>query len=229
MFTNRQQAGALLAARLRNLYSSTGFDGTPVVVALPRGGVPVALEVAIALDCPLDVLVSKKIGAPGQEEMAIGAVTADGVVVLNEQLTRRLHISDRYINAHRAELASSTREREQRWREAAGMKAPADVRNRTVIVVDDGVATGMTAIAAERSLRNRGAGKIILAAPVIAYETMQRLENEYDAIVTIKAPFDFLAVGQFYTDFHQVPDQEVIEALHSAKHNGRSMVQAIPR
>ena len=225
MFTNRQQAGVLLAARLKNLYSSTGFDGTPVVVALPRGGVPVALEVAIALDCPMDVLVSKKIGAPGQEEMAIGAVTADGVVVLNDQLTRHLRVPDHYINSHRAELATSTRENEQAWRAAAGMKSPVDVRNRTVIVVDDGVATGMTAIAAERSLRNRGASKIILAAPVIAYETMQRLEKEYDAIVTVQAPFDFLAVGQFYADFHQVPDQEVIEALRSAKHNGRLTVQ----
>jgi len=204
-----------------DLYSTTGFDGTPVVVALPRGGVPVALEVSIALDCPLDVLVSKKIGAPGQEEMAIGAVTADGVAVLNEQLARYLQVSEKYISAHRAELANSTREREHEWREAAGMKSAADVRNRTVIVVDDGVATGMTAIASARSLRDRGASKVILASPVIAYRTMHRLENEFDSVVTIKAPFDFIAVGQFYADFHEVTDQEVIQALRSAKHNGR--------
>lgn len=209
MFATRADAGVQLAARLVPL----GLE-RPVVLALPRGGVPVAAEVAVALHAPLDVLLVRKLGAPMHSELAIGAVV-DGTppqTVLNDMLLQRLAVSERYIVQHRdAALA----EIERRRRLYCGNRSGIDVHGRTAIVVDDGVATGMTAQAALIALARQGAARRILATPVIAPETARMIEADGVDVVAVAEPEDFLAVGQFYRDFHQLEDDEVIAILHS--------------
>lgn len=219
MFTNRKQAGQLLAKRLLpELCKDSRFGPLQtVVVGLPRGGVPVARELCQAIDCPLDILVSKKIGALGQPELAIGAVSSDGVVVIDEQLSAYLKTVAGYIDSETRRLTGTTRDLEKHWSEAAGLKPRVDLKGKRVVVADDGVATGMTAVAAARSLRRRGAAEIILAAPVMSFEAYRMLKKEYDQVVTLGTPSDFGAVGQYYQDFHQVEESEVTEALRQAR------------
>jgi len=219
MFINRQQAGSLLAKEIANHIEQHGqFDKDhTVVLGLPRGGVPVALEIALALNCPLNVITSKKIGAPDQSELAVGAVTADGVVVIDEKLTEHLGISPVYIEKERDYLADKTKKLEQTVRRSAGLEVNVDLREKQVIVVDDGVATGMTAIAAARSLRGQGAKTIIFVTPVISRRAYFLLRQEYDQVIGLEIPEDFQAVGQFYIDFSQVNDGEVVSALTLAK------------
>ena len=220
MMTNRQQAGLLLSRQLvKAITKNVLLNGShTLVIALPRGGVLVAAEVALTLGCPLDILASKKIGAPGQPEFAIGAVTSDGTVVLDEPMAKYLQVPHFYLQAHQQQLIDKTREMEQSWRSAAGIFQPLDITNHRVIVVDDGVATGMTAMAAARSLRNRGTAELIFAAPVISCEALRLLEIEYDRVIALDVPSDFQSVGQFYDDFHQVTDDEVASALRKASH-----------
>jgi len=218
MFSNRQQAGALLAKKIADFIrrSNRINQSQIIVLALPRGGVPVALEIALAIGCPLNVLASKKIGAPDQKELAVGAVTSDGLVVVDEVLTRYLSIPASYIEKEKEYLINKTRQLEQRWRNSAGIDSKLDIGGKAVIVVDDGVATGMTAIAAGRSLRGQGASQVLLATPVIAANTLNRLSAEYDQIMVLESPVVFGSVGQFYLDFHQVEDLEVVQALAQA-------------
>lgn len=219
MFRDRQRAGFLLGRYLAEGFQKIeGFDPSKVVVvALPRGGVPVAAQIASALGCPLDVIVSKKIGAPTQPELALGAVTADGVSVVNRELIEYLQVSKAYLDSEKQWLATRTKALEEYWRRASGLIDPLHVRDRLVILVDDGIATGMTVIAAVRSLRARGAGPLILAAPVMSSSSYELLERECDYIVTLAVPPEFSAVGQYYADFHQVEDQEVIACLQQSK------------
>ena len=223
MFSNRQQAGILLAQKLTQLIKhSEQVDVTKtVVLALPRGGLPVALEIASALHCPLNIITSKKIGAPDQPELAIGAVTSDGLVVIDKALSSYLNISPAYLESKIEYLVTQTKSLEETWRKAAGMEISLDVRHKRVIVVDDGVATGMTAIAAARSLRQHDVAQLILATPVASQSAFNSLQKEYDQVVVLDMPVDFRAVGQFYTDFHQVQDVEVVEALKQMRNNSQ--------
>ncbi len=233
MFTDRRQAGLLLARRLLEELpkDSTRAPLETVVVGLPRGGVPVASQLSAALGSPLDILVSKKIGAPGQPELAIGAVTSDGIVVVDEQLSMYMRAVGSYIEGEKRRLTELTRDLERRWTEQAGLKPRVNLAGKRVIVVDDGVATGATAVAALRSVALRGAAEIIMAAPVMSLEAYYRLKPECHLVTTLSTPGDFGSVGQYYQDFHQVEDSEVIDILRQSREalsasSGKSNISA---
>jgi len=184
-----------------------------LVLGLPRGGVPVAAAVAEALGAPLDALVVRKLGVPGHEELALGAVAASGIRVLNERILASFDLSPVDVERVTAlELAEAER-RELQYR--GGRPFP-DVRGKTVIVVDDGVATGATLRAAVSVLRRAGAGRIIAAAPVASPESAAQLAQEADAFVCVISPEDFAAVGQWYEDFAPTPDSEVQAFLRAS-------------
>jgi putative phosphoribosyl transferase len=183
------------------------------VLALPRGGVPVAYEVALALDAPLDVLVVRKIGAPGHPELAIGAIASGGARVVNESVVDELGLNDESIaraaDAEKEELAR----RERTYR---GDRPPVDVEGRTVILVDDGLATGATMRAAALALRAQNPARVVVAVPVAAEQTCAELRDDVDEVVCALTPEPFLAVGAWYEDFSQTTDEEVRELLARA-------------
>jgi putative phosphoribosyl transferase len=206
-FKNRSEAGRLLAAAL-----AEHRQRAPIVLALPRGGVPVAAEVATALKAPLDLVLVRKIGVPGQPELAMGAVT-DGVapvIVRNTDVIRYAGVTEEEFNAVRDKELAEIERRRKHYLEG---RAPAVVSGRTVIVIDDGIATGATIRTALRALRARGPKELVLAVPVAAKETLEELREEADKIVCLEAPTWFQAVGAFYSDFRQVTDAEVVEIL----------------
>lgn len=206
MFDDRVEAGRALAKALaarKDLAES-------IVLALPRGGVPVAYEVAQALGRPLDVLVVRKLGLPSQPELAMGAIASGGVVVLNDDVVRYL--------GGRAEMLEDVKRREQaelerREREYRGDRAPLDVAGRDAILVDDGLATGATMDAAVRALRSAGARRVLVAVPVASGEARDRIAAVADEVVCLATPVFFSAVGQWYRDFGQTTDDEVRELL----------------
>ncbi|MCI0467570.1 MAG: phosphoribosyltransferase [Beijerinckiaceae bacterium] len=206
-FANRADAGRQLAGALARYK-----ELAPIVLALPRGGVPVAAEAAAALGAPLDLLLVRKIGVPNQPELAMGAV-ADGktpIVVRNEEIIRYAGVPDSEFDAVRdAELA----EIERRRRRYLGSRPPADMSGRTVIVIDDGIATGATIRTALRAIRAQAPKELVLAVPVAAKDTLDELRGEADSAVCLEAPAWFDAVGSFYRDFRQVTDAEVIAIL----------------
>lgn len=210
MFADRSDAGRRLAARLGHL-----ADEDPVVLALPRGGVPVGFEVAKALGAPLDVLLVRKIGAPFQPELAAGAVVdgAEPVLVRNEEVIRAYGIEDDWIEA---EAARQLAEIERRRKLYCGDRPPVAVRGRTAILVDDGIATGTTVRAALRALARLGPRRRVLAVPVAPPDTLERLAPEADELVVLEQPEWMAAVGQFYRDFTQTEDSEVIRLLAEA-------------
>ncbi len=206
-FEDRIDAGQRLAKAL------TAFSGTStVVLAIPRGGVVVGEIVARALGASLDVVVPRKIGAPGNPELGIGAV-APGIRVLDETMVRALDVSEEYLER---EVASQEAEIERRLRVYRSGRPPVDVRGKTTIVVDDGVATGGTAVAALRWARAQGASRVVLAVPVAPVQSLARLEGEADEVIVLSAPSPFFAVGEWYRKFGQTSDPEVIEALARA-------------
>lgn len=206
-FTDRADAGRRLAVRLTHLAFSD-----VVVLALPRGGVPVAREVAAVLNAPLGLLLVRKIGAPGQPELAIGAVVDNSPpkAVLNEDLVRRTGASQEYVDNRIKEEMQELERRRARY--GSHVTAP-DVKGRTVVVVDDGVATGSTLHAALQALRHAGAIRLVAAVPVIASEALNRLSQAADQWAYLLAPQHFQAVGNYYRDFAQVSDDEVIRLL----------------
>jgi len=208
-FRDRYAAGQQLAARLRRY---TGRDDV-VVLALPRGGVPVAYEVARTLEAPLDVFLVRKLGVPGYEELAMGAIASGGVRVLNDRVVRELGITEEDINAVAEREQQELQRRERAYRDG---RQPLDVQGRIVILVDDGLATGSTMRAAVAALRRRGPGWIVVAVPVGAPETCAELANEADEIICVSQPDPFFAVGAWYHDFSQTPDEEVRELLRLA-------------
>lgn len=206
VFRDRRQAGKLLAQALDRYAGRNDV----IVLGLPRGGVPVAAEVARALGAPLDVLIVRKLGAPGQEELAIGAIAEGGVRVLNRELVASLGLTRRDID----ELAQSEeRELKRRVMLYRDGRGPLPVKNRTVIVVDDGVATGATMRAGLQSLRARGATRVVAAAPVGAADSVDVLREDSDEVVILETPAWFQAVGQWYENFGQTSDEEVRACL----------------
>ena len=208
-FANRAEAGRFLAEKLEKY---AGRDDV-IVLGLPRGGVPVAYEVAQRLRAPLDVFIVRKLGVPGFEELAAGAIASGGVRVLNDDVVRALPHADAIIESVTARETAELERREQSYRD--GRPAP-ELRDRIVILVDDGLATGATMRAAVAALRQRGAAKIIVAVPVGAPETCRELEELVEEIVCGMAPAFFQAVGQYYQDFSQTSDDEVRELLRRA-------------
>ncbi|MFF1508564.1 phosphoribosyltransferase family protein [Streptomyces sp. NPDC058326] len=204
-FSDRIDAGRQLATRLGRFK-----DRDVVVLGLPRGGVPVAAEVADALDAPLDICLVRKLGLPRQPELAMGALGEGGVRVLNERVLRETGADERDLAAvEKRELA----ELDHRARRYRGSRPSVPLEGRTVLVVDDGLATGATALAACRVVRARGAARIVLAVPVAPPDWTARLGGEADETVSVRTPEQFYAIGQFYRDFTQTPDSEVIACL----------------
>jgi putative phosphoribosyl transferase len=213
-FRDRRDAGRRLAAELAAL-----ADERPVVVALPRGGVPVGVEVADALQAPLDILAVRKLGAPGNPELAVGALAEDGTMVLDAQSAAMLGMTEAMLEATVAQEAAELRRRVQRYR-AGGSQI--DVHGRSVIVVDDGLATGLTELAALRALHKRGARRIVVAVPVGSAEAVSMLAQEADQVICLTVPTRLLGVGRWYEDFAPVSDAQVLSQLggSSVQDNG---------
>jgi putative phosphoribosyl transferase len=209
VFRDRRDAGRALAEAVRALDLED-----PVVVGLPRGGVPVAFEVAQALEAPLDVMVARKIGAPGNPELAIGAIAEGGIEVLDHPMLARLLVSHDELEHAIARATEELEARVARYRQAEGTVA---VAGRTVVVVDDGLATGATARAAVRALRARGAERIVLAAPVGSPEAVRSLEREADQVLCVLVPEQMWAIGFWYLEFGQTSDGEVAELLRRSR------------
>lgn len=213
VFKNRVEAGQLLAQAL----TDHADERDVIVLGLPRGGVPVAAEVARRLNMPLDVLVVRKLGVPGQEELAMGAIASGGVQVMHDAVVRVLGVSRAEIEDAAAAQQIELRRRELAYRGHSG--APA-VNGKTVILVDDGVATGSTIRAAVMALRQQRPRKIVVAVPVSTKVAAEWLRAEADEFVALSVPEDFHAVGQWYVDFAQTTDEEVTELLKAAHEAG---------
>ena len=207
-FADRREAGERLAEALAGREIAAD-----VVLAIPRGGLPLGRAVADALDAPLDVVVASKIGAPGNPELAIGAAASDGSVWLDEETVANLGVDDEYIDRERKREAENAREKAERYRD--GGELP-DLAGKRVVVVDDGVATGATAKAALRLVRDAGAARVVLAVPVGPPETVDELRAEADEVVCVATPSPFGAVGRFYRQFDQVTDEEAMAYLDGA-------------
>ncbi len=205
-FRDRRDAGERLADALAALRIS----GSVVVVAIPRGGVIVAEAVARRNGWACDIIVPRKLRAPGNPELAIGAVSGDGTVYLDARLARAMHVDDAYLRAEIAVQIAEIQRQEVRYR---GNRPPIDVRGRAAVIVDDGLATGATAVVAARTLRHGLARQLVLAVPVGPPDALRRLEREVDRSVCVWAPLEFAAVGGFYEDFGQVSDDEVTTSL----------------
>jgi predicted phosphoribosyltransferase len=212
-FANRVEAGRLLAEKLVQ-YAGRG---DVIVLGLPRGGVPVAFEVARRLHVPLDVFIVRKLGVPGFEELAAGAIASGGVRVLNDDVMRAIPHADEAIETLTARETAELERREHEYRD--GRPAP-ELRGRVVILVDDGLATGATMRAAVKALRQSGAAKIVAAVPVGPPDSCREIEQEADETICLSTPVLFQAVGQYYEDFSQTSDQDVRALLSQAAQGG---------
>lgn len=210
-FRNRLEAGRHLGREVRRRLGAPSKN--VIVLALPRGGVPVGHEVARAVGAPLDVFVVRKLGVPGHEELAMGAIASGGVRVLNEDVLHFAPVPPAMIESV---AQRELRELERREKAFRGNRPPLNVGGRTVIIVDDGLATGSTMRAAVQALRSMGPARIVVAVPVGAQSTCEVLENEADEVVCLRTPEPFQAVGLWYDDFAQTTDEEVQDLLAGA-------------
>jgi predicted phosphoribosyltransferase len=209
LFRDRVEAGRRLASELASYANRPGV----LVLALPRGGVPVANEVARSLRAPLDVFLVRKLGVPGHEELAMGAIASGGVRVLNDEVVRVLDIAPKLIDVV---AAAERRELERRERAYRDDRPAPDIRGRTIILIDDGLATGTTMRAAVAALRKQGPARIVVAVPVGSADTCAELQGEADEVICAAMPEPFHAVALWYGDFTQTTDEEVREVLHRA-------------
>ena len=214
-FANRAEGGRFLAQRLLHYANHPEV----IVLGLPRGGVPVAYEVANLLGAELDVFIVRKLGVPGFEELAAGAIASGGVRVLNQDVARAIPNAQEVIEAVTAREMTELERREQLYR---GARPAPELRDRIAILIDDGLATGATMRAAVKALRQRGAAKIVVAVPVGPPDTCRELEGEADEVICADAPEYFHAVGQYYEDFAQTSDEEVRDLLARAAENRAS-------
>jgi predicted phosphoribosyltransferase len=206
MFRDRTDAGRQLAEEI----ARRGVDAD-VVLAIPRGGLPIGRPIADELGIPLDVIVAKKIGAPGNPEYAVGAVSSQGHLWVNEDAVGAGGVDREYVEAEREAVERASREKAERYR---GDRPDPDLRDKTVVIADDGVATGGTATACVRTVREAGARRVVLAVPVGSPRTVDELEAEADEVVCPATPSNFRAVGQFYDRFGQVSDEEAMAYLN---------------
>jgi len=210
IFKNRIDAGQKLAQALKKYKNAK----SALILALPRGGVVVGFEVAKALNLPLDIVVPRKIGAPGNPEFAIGAITETGEGIFDETTISTYGISQEYIDKT---VAKEKKEAERRLKTYRGARPPLNLKNKTVIIVDDGLATGLTMRAAIKTVKQYGAAKIIVAVPVTPPDTARLIKKEVDEIIYLDAPLFFGAVGAFYEEFSQTTDKEVIDLLKKSE------------
>ena len=210
IYSDRREAGRVLASKLMKYKDRPDV----IVLALPRGGVPVAYEVAKTLNAPLDIFLVRKLGVPGHEELAMGAIATGGVRVLNDDVVEYLNIPDSVIDEITDDELRELRRRERAYR---GNRPEPDVRGQTVILVDDGLATGSTIRAAAQALRQQGPNKIVVAVPVSAVQTCNEYRIGVDEIVCAVTPEPFLGVGRWYDDFSQTTDEEVHDLLGRAR------------
>lgn len=216
IFENRQEAGKRLATELTKL-----LDEQPIIIALPRGGIPIGFEIAEILHAPLEVLVARKIGAPYNPEFGIGSIAEGNVRVVDEPIIKLLGISKEELNK------VINKEKEELNRRVAlyrNNKPLPMLKNRTVILVDDGLATGVTARAAIASIKKRKPKQLIFASPVCAYDTARELGHMVDRVICVTTPVDFAAVGLWYKSFEQVSDEEVVELLEKSRTRERPAV-----
>jgi putative phosphoribosyl transferase len=211
LFQNRADAGRLLGERVKPVVR----DAHPVVLALPRGGVPVGFEVARCLHAELDAFVVRKLGMPGEEELAIGAIASGGVRILNEELIRYLGVSGEQIEQATVREQRELQRRERIYREGRPVTS---VRDQTVVLVDDGLATGASMLAASQSVKAQGARRIIVAVPVAAQQTCDEFRSKVDEVICLATPNPFGAVGIWYEDFSQTTNEEVCKLLEEALH-----------
>ncbi|OGY41952.1 MAG: phosphoribosyltransferase [Candidatus Buchananbacteria bacterium RBG_13_36_9] len=214
IFKNRQDAGQKLAEKLKEFKDQK----ETIILALPRGGVVTAFEIAKELNLPLDLVVPRKIGAPHNEEYAIGAITESGEGIFNQEVIDSLKISKEYLNN---KVTEEKKEAERRLKTYRQDRPILNLENKTVIIVDDGIATGLTMRAAIKSVREKGAKKIIVAVPVSAKDSLKIIQAEVDKVICLDAPLFFGAVGAFYEDFGQTSDEEVIELMEKSKDFGK--------
>lgn len=205
-FFDRREAGQLLARELRHYANRSDV----LILALPRGGVPVAAETAMSLKVPMDVFVVRKLGLPGQPELAMGAIASGGVRVLNEAVVEALAIPDQVIDMVAAREEQELERRERAYRDD---RPRPNVEGKTVIVVDDGIATGSTMLAAVAALRKLNAARVVVATPTIAASTWEQIQDKADEFVAVIKPEEFYGVGQWYENFSQTSDTEVRELL----------------
>jgi predicted phosphoribosyltransferase len=209
IFANRRQAGFLVGREILSL----NLPPDPLVLGLPRGGIPVAFEIALALNAPLDVLIVRKLGVPGHEELAMGAIATGGIRVLNMDVVSGLRIPADVIDAVGDREEVELRRRETYYRPDHPLPV---VKNRFVILADDGIATGSTMLAAIRAMKNAEAAHVLVAAPVAARSTLAKLRKVADDVLVLSIPEPFYGVGQWYQDFTQTTDEEVRELLRAA-------------
>lgn len=208
-FKNREEAAKILAKELLKFK-----DKKPVVLAIPRGGVVLAYEIAKELNAPLDIIIPRKLGSPGNPELAIGAVTEDGTAILNKNLIEELEIPENYIESEKERQIKEIKRRMKTYR---GEEPPIDLKEKTLILVDDGIATGATMKAAINSIKKKGPSAIIVAAPVAPPNTLEDLKRIVDEVVCPVVFEPFFAIGQFYEEFSQVSDEEVIKLLKASR------------
>ena len=214
IFKNRQEAGQKLAEKLKEFKSQKNT----IILALPRGGVVTAFEIAKELNLPLDLVVPRKIGAPDNEEYAIGAITETGEGIFNQEAIDTLGVPQEYLDK---KVADEKEEAQRRLKTYRQDRPILNLKNKTVIIVDDGIATGLTMRAAIKSVKEKKAKEIIVAVPVSAQDSLKTINKEVDKTICLDAPLFFGAVGAFYEDFGQTTDEEVIDLMKESKDFGK--------